>query len=269
MDHTDFAASVRAFVDRFNAGDPEAVQHYIAREFYAYVPGPGEPTATETWNELTSDLWEGLPDLHIEVDELEPDPVGEHLAGRITIRGTHTGPLWGAPPSGASIEWQTAVSVRPVNGTFAVNFEGVTPPALMGVLRQLELVNPPDQMDLPPKHPNSSVPDFLLRVAFNGQVADRPCGHLETATVFDTDITVCAECVAAGDVWPSLRLCVSCGYVGCCDTSKNTHMKRHAEETGHVLMRSIRLDEGWMWCYADNAFFGGRTMERLRAQAGD
>ena len=53
--------------------------------------------------------------------------------------------------------------------------------------------------------------------------------------------------------------------MGCCDTSTNTHTKRHAEETGHVLMRSIRLDEGWGWCYADNAFIGKRTLARLRA----
>jgi len=268
MDHTDFVASVRAFVDHFNAGDSDAVQRYIAPAFYHHVPGAGEPTATETWSELASDLRAGFPDLHIEVDELEPDPIGEHLAGRITIRGTHTGPLWGVPPTGAAVQWQTAVSVRPVNGTFAVNFDGVTPPALMGVLRQVELVNPPDEMHLPPKHPNSRVPDFVLRVAFNGQVADKPCSHLDAIEVFDTDVTVCGQCVAAGDAWPSLRLCMTCGYVGCCDTSTNTHMKRHAEETGHVVMRSIRLDEGWMWCYADNAFFDKRTLERLRAQAG-
>jgi hypothetical protein len=43
-------------------------------------------------------------------------------------------------------------------------------------------------------------------------------------------------------------------------------MKRHAEETGHVLMRSIHNDGGWMWCYADNAFFDSRMLERQRAR---
>lgn len=268
MDHTDFVASVRAFVDRFNAGDPDAVGRYIAPEYYTYVPGPDEPTATEVWADLVFDLRAGMPDLHVVVDELEPDPVGEHLAGQITVTGTHSGQLWGAPPTGAVVRWQTAVSVRPANGGFAVNFDGFTTPALIGILRQLELVNAPDEMDMPPKHPESRTPDFVLRLAFNGQVADRPCSHLAQATVFDSDATVCEPCVASGDIWPSLRLCMTCGYVGCCDTSRNTHMKRHAEESGHVLMRSIRLDEGWMWCYADNAFFDSRTLERLRAEAG-
>jgi hypothetical protein len=41
-------------------------------------------------------------------------------------------------------------------------------------------------------------------------------------------------------------------------------MKKHYEATGHPLMRSIRMDEGWMWCYADNAFFPKTTLEKYR-----
>jgi predicted ester cyclase len=265
VDHTDFAASVRTFVDEFNAGDPQAVQRHIAPDFYAHRPGPGEPTATEVWAELAADLRRGLPDLHVSVDELEPSADGERLTGRITLSGTHAGPLWGAPPSGASIRFSSAVSARPVDHRFAVNFDGVTTPDLMRPLRQMELVNPPDQMHLPATHPGSQVPEFVLRVAFTGQAGDGRCAHLDQIEAWETTVDRCEECVASGGDWPALRLCMSCGYVGCCDTSTRTHMKLHAEQTGHVLMRSIRLDEGWGWCYADNAFIGKRTFERLRA----
>lgn len=259
-------SSVRAFVDRFNAGDRHAVQRHIAREFYEYVPGEDEPTATEVWAALTDDLRSGLPDLHVAIEELGPSGEGDVLTGRVTVSGTHSGPLWGAPPTGASVRWEASVSIRPADGGFAVNVEGFTVPDMIGLLRQMELINPPDQMDQPPMHPNAMIPDFLLRVAFNGQVANRPCSHLDEIVVWDSGATVCPQCVASGDVWPALRLCMSCGFVGCCDTSKNTHMKRHAESTGHALMCSIRPGEGWMWCYTDNAFFDMRTLERLRAK---
>jgi predicted ester cyclase len=266
VDHTDFAASVRGFVDAFNAGDPEAVRRYIAPEFFTHRPAPGEPTATEVWTALAADLRTALPDLHITVDELEPSADGERLSGRITISGTHSAPLWGAPATGAAIRMTSAVSIRPVDHAFAVNFDGVTTPDLLGPLRQMELVNPPDQMHLPARHPKSQVPEFVLRVAFTGQAGDRPCSHLDTIQAWEPTTDVCAECVETGGAWPALRLCMACGYVGCCDTATHTHMKRHAEATGHVLMRSIRLDEGWGWCYADNAFIGERTFATLRAR---
>lgn len=268
MDATQLDQAVRAFVDDLNRGDSEAIQRHIAGDFFTYRPAPGEPTATEVWAELLGDLRAGLPDLRVEVNDLSPAD-GDRLAGSVTVTGTHSGTLWGAPPTGARIEWRPGVSVRAANGRLAVNFDDLSVPDLLGLLRTLELVNPPDQMHLPPKHTDSMVPEFVLRVAFNGQVAERPCSHLDAARVFDSDATECQPCAASGDTWPSLRLCMTCGFVGCCDTSVNTHMKRHAEETGHVLMRSIRLTEGWMWCYADNAFFDSRTLARLRArQAG-
>lgn len=268
MDSDQLADSVRSFVAGVNAGDADAAKRFIAPEFYNYAPGAEDPTATEVWDALLADLQSGMPDLRVENVQLEPTD-GGGLAGSVTVQGTHTGTVWGAPPSGSVITWQPQVRVRAVDGQFAVNFEGVAAPDMIGLLRQFGMVNPPDEMHLPPRNPDARPPEFLLRVAFNGGVALRPCSHLETATVFDTDVTACEQCVASGDVWPALRMCMSCQFVGCCDTSVNTHMKRHAEETGHVLMRSIHGAEAWMWCYADNAFFDSRTFARLRErQAG-
>ena len=59
----------------------------------------------------------------------------------------------------------------------------------------------------------------------------------------------CNECLALGDGWVHLRLCVHCGHVGCCDSSKNKHATRHFAITGHAVIRSLEPGENWAWCY--------------------
>jgi hypothetical protein len=61
----------------------------------------------------------------------------------------------------------------------------------------------------------------------------------------------CAECVRSGDRWVDLRMCLSCGNVACCDSSKNRHATKHFDATGHPIMRSIEPGENWKWCYVD------------------
>ena len=65
---------------------------------------------------------------------------------------------------------------------------------------------------------------------------------------------VCDACVESGDTWPALRMCLTCGYVGCCEDAKNQHALKHYEETDHPLMRAYReRGMNWMWCYPDEA----------------
>src|SRR5439155_9231314 len=109
-----------------------------------------------------------------------------------------------------------------------------------------------------------AMPDFILKLAFTGEAGDKPCSHLDTIKVIDPTTDVCEQCVAAGDIWPALRMCLVCGFVGCCDTSKNRHMAAHHAETGHSIFRSIRNDEGWVWCYEDDAFFEKPLLDRYR-----
>jgi uncharacterized UBP type Zn finger protein len=59
----------------------------------------------------------------------------------------------------------------------------------------------------------------------------------------------CAECIALGDSWVHLRLCLSCGHVGCCDSSKNHHATRHFHATLHPTIKSFEPGEDWAWCY--------------------
>lgn len=63
----------------------------------------------------------------------------------------------------------------------------------------------------------------------------------------------CAECLAIGeDDWVQLRLCLTCGNVGCCDSSPHRHATRHHEKTSHPIMRSFEPGQNWRWCYVDN-----------------
>jgi hypothetical protein len=65
----------------------------------------------------------------------------------------------------------------------------------------------------------------------------------------------CEECLAMGDTWVHLRLCLHCGHVGCCDDSKNRHATKHFHATSHPIMRSIEPGETWGWCFVDQLGF--------------
>jgi uncharacterized UBP type Zn finger protein len=80
----------------------------------------------------------------------------------------------------------------------------------------------------------------------------KTCSHLDTIAVTDLPQTLeCEECVKIGARWVHLRMCLSCGKVGCCDNSPNRHATAHFQETEHPLIRSAEPDEDWLWCYAD------------------
>ena len=61
----------------------------------------------------------------------------------------------------------------------------------------------------------------------------------------------CGECLKAGTRWVHLRLCLTCGHVGCCDASPGRHATRHFETVGHPVVASYEPGESWAWCYAD------------------
>lgn len=82
------------------------------------------------------------------------------------------------------------------------------------------------------------------------------CTHLDTtpldAWAVPVDVKGCPECIADGHSdWVHVRMCLTCGYVGCCDSSPRTHATRHYRETFHPVMRSIEPGEQWRWCYVD------------------
>jgi uncharacterized UBP type Zn finger protein len=79
------------------------------------------------------------------------------------------------------------------------------------------------------------------------------CTHLDQVEVVELppEVAGCEECLASGDRWVHLRMCQSCGHIGCCDSSPNRHATAHFRSTGHPVVRSAEPGEDWSWCYAD------------------
>ena len=78
------------------------------------------------------------------------------------------------------------------------------------------------------------------------------CVHLKKAhDNVKPNTNGCEECLKMGDDWV-LRLCLTCGHVGCCDDSKNKHATKHYHATKHPVIRSIEPGESWEWCYVDD-----------------
>ena len=83
------------------------------------------------------------------------------------------------------------------------------------------------------------------------------CAHLETVAFQPPGdgVAGCEECIATGDRWLHLRMCASCGHVGCCDSSPNKHATAHHRETGHPIVSSAEPGEDWSFCYVDELMF--------------
>ena len=83
------------------------------------------------------------------------------------------------------------------------------------------------------------------------------CSHLEQVQVIDLpdQIEGCEECLKTGDSWVHLRMCTSCGKIGCCDSSPNRHASRHAREESHPIVRSAEPGEEWSYCFVDDVAF--------------
>ncbi|TLY45609.1 MAG: UBP-type zinc finger domain-containing protein [Nitrospirae bacterium] len=77
------------------------------------------------------------------------------------------------------------------------------------------------------------------------------CAHLDQIRDVKPSAAGCEECLKMKDRWVHLRMCLTCGHVGCCDSSKNKHATKHFHATSHPIVRSIEPGERWRWCYVD------------------
>ncbi|WP_106399623.1 UBP-type zinc finger domain-containing protein [Actinocorallia populi] len=83
------------------------------------------------------------------------------------------------------------------------------------------------------------------------------CGHLDQVDVgAGPSGEGCEECSRSGGRWVHLRMCRTCGHVGCCDSSPNRHATAHRAATGHPVVSSFEPGEDWWWCYEDQVMFG-------------
>jgi ubiquitin-hydrolase Zn-finger-containing protein len=79
------------------------------------------------------------------------------------------------------------------------------------------------------------------------------CTHLDQVQLLEPTgpIAGCEECLKIGGRWLHLRMCLTCGQIGCCDSSPNQHASKHAAAVGHPIVRSVEPGEDWSWCYVD------------------
>ena len=81
------------------------------------------------------------------------------------------------------------------------------------------------------------------------------CAHLDQVADVEPSGQGCADCLATGGRWLHLRVCMSCGRVGCCDSSPNRHASAHARAEGHPIVQSYEPGEDWWYCFVDDLAF--------------
>jgi uncharacterized UBP type Zn finger protein len=83
------------------------------------------------------------------------------------------------------------------------------------------------------------------------------CTHLDQIAVTELPDSIpgCEDCLKIGGRWMHLRMCQSCGHIGCCDDSPNRHATAHFHATAHPIIRSAEPGETWSWCYVDELAF--------------
>lgn len=81
------------------------------------------------------------------------------------------------------------------------------------------------------------------------------CEHFEAIREVSAGSNGCADCMAIGAAWNELRVCLTCGHVGCCEDSEHAHALRHFEATGHPMIASFEPSETWGWCYVHRRYF--------------
>jgi len=81
------------------------------------------------------------------------------------------------------------------------------------------------------------------------------CSHLDAIQEVTPSATGCEDCMRTGDRWVHLRICQTCGHVGCCDSSPNRHATAHHRTSGHPIIRSFEPGEDWWWCFVDQLDF--------------
>ena len=115
---------------------------------------------------------------------------------------------------------------------------------------------------LQPSAPSATtVVDTARVVAFRAS-QDSACVHASVSRAVVPNAEGCTECLREGSRWVHLRLCTTCGHVGCCDSSPGRHAAAHAGDEDHPVMCSVEPGEDWGWCYLDRT-----TLEPASASA--
>ncbi|HEY6736373.1 MAG TPA: UBP-type zinc finger domain-containing protein [Candidatus Saccharimonadia bacterium] len=89
-------------------------------------------------------------------------------------------------------------------------------------------------------------------------VPEAACSHLDQIKPgIEPEGNTCSDCLREGTKPVQNRLCLTCGHVGCCDSSVGRHARKHHETTGHPIIEPLDIPDGqskWRWCYIDDTY---------------
>lgn len=80
----------------------------------------------------------------------------------------------------------------------------------------------------------------------------RRCTHLNMIHKVTPSAQGCEDCLKIGSTWTHLRICLTCGHVGCCDSSPHKHARQHYQASGHPIVQTFEPGENWLWCFIDD-----------------
>ena len=100
-----------------------------------------------------------------------------------------------------------------------------------------------------PAVPTSNGP--ARRVLHPDEIVSDDCSHLDMLREVTPSAMGCEDCMKSSGVWVHLRICLTCGHVGCCDESPNQHATKHYHASHHPLVQSFEPGQEWVWCYED------------------
>ena len=95
--------------------------------------------------------------------------------------------------------------------------------------------------------------DRIYALMADGTLDPSVCGHIDKIANVEASSEGCEDCMKMGAEWENLRICLTCGHVGCCDSSPNRHATKHHHLTGHPIVQSFNPGENWIYCYEDDA----------------
>ena len=240
----EFEGVVALFADvlRNYSIDAEVVAHHeevLRRGGYAALLESGIAPPVDLECELGDDcldrrrfeLREGVPAVGRTLAELELERHG------LEFLGWNRGEEQLSPAASGRLETGDRLELRGSPAAFA---------AAADLFRSEPL--PDDAAPAPPPPPAvDTQTEVRLEVGQDGDA----CTHLERVRTVVPATPGCQECLAAGQRWVHLRICMTCGHVGCCDDSPGQHATAHWRASGHPVIRSLEPGEGWGWCFED------------------
>jgi predicted ester cyclase len=122
----------------FNKGNLAVADGRFTDDYIAHVPGvPGSHDGPVAFKRVIGMWRSAFSDIHMTIEDLVAE--GDLVANRFTTRGTHSGPLFGLPPTGKPFVVHGQEMHRVEGGKVAETWVGDDVPSILVQLGFVEL----------------------------------------------------------------------------------------------------------------------------------